>query len=91
MTMNRYSCKIGITNSRERPHVVAVEPWAEDFTLLPGEELEVVTFGDTTVPWFQVVEWDGTSQVYCENTVDFKVLQNGVVLKCGHSRQLSDG
>lgn len=85
--MPRYESKIGVSNSRDKPHVVAVEPWANDYTLLPGEELEIVAFGNTTVPWFHVVEWDGVSQVYCNETMDFRVLQGGVELKCGHNRQ----
>jgi hypothetical protein len=88
--MYPYSSRIGIINSREKPHVIAVEPWAEDFTLLPAEELEIIAFGDTAVPWFQVVEREGTSQVYCDNTLDFKVLQAGIELKCGHNRQLAE-
>jgi len=66
---------------------VAVEPWGEDFTLLPGEALEIVAVGEADTPWFHLVEWEGSSQVYCENAVDFKVLQRGIQLKCGHNRQ----
>lgn len=84
------SCaKLFISNKRDIPHVVAVEPWGEDFTLLPGETLEVVAFGVEATPWFHLVEWDGESQVYCEETLDFKVLQCGVQLECGHNRQSS--
>lgn len=69
------------------PLVVAVEPWANDYTLLPNERLEVVAFGEAAVPWFEVVEWDDAIQVYCENTVNFKVLQGDRELQCGHQRQ----
>jgi hypothetical protein len=85
--MYPYRSKLGVSNSRDAPQVVAVEPWAEDFTLMPGEELEVVAFGKAAVPWFYVVEWDGTSQVYCNAAADFEVLQGGVRLECGHNRQ----
>src|SRR5262249_54509773 len=60
-----FTAKLGVSNSRSKPQVVAVEPWANDYTLLPGEELEIVAFGDAELPWFHVVEWDGVSQVYC--------------------------
>jgi len=76
-----------MSNSRTKPQIVAVEPWANDYTLLPGEELEIVAFGDVEMPWFHVVEWDGASQVYCNETSDFKVFQKGVELECGHNRQ----
>ena len=76
-----------IRNMRNKAHVVAVEPWAEDFTLLHGEELEIIAFGDARVPWFVLDEWDGSTQVYCNETDDFQVMQNGVELECGHNRQ----
>jgi hypothetical protein len=85
--MELYRSKLGISNSRGSPQVVVVEPWAEDFTLMPGEGLEIVALGETEAPWFHVREWEGTSQVFCECTSDFEVLQKGVRLECGHERQ----
>ena len=85
--MNSTTAKLGLSNQRKRPQIVAVEPWANDYTLLPGEELEIVALGEGAMPWFHVVEWDGTTQVYCEETAQFKVLQHGVELECGHNRQ----
>jgi hypothetical protein len=82
-----YCSKLEISNSRKSPQVVAVEPWGEDFTLLPGEELVILAFGELEMPWFHVVEWDGTSQVYCEATSAFKVTQGSRELECGHNRQ----
>jgi hypothetical protein len=79
--------KLGVSNSRDKPHIVAVEPWACDYTLMPGEELVVVAYGENAVPWFFLVEWDDTTQVYCEETVNFKVLQGDRELECGHNRQ----
>ena len=87
----QFSAKLGVWNARKAPQVVAVEPWANDYTLLPDEKLEIIAFGDTTVPWFNVVEWDGTTQVYCENTVDFKVVQGDRELECGHQRPAEPG
>ena len=81
------SSKLGISNHKATPHVVAVEPWGEDFTLLAGEELEIVACGDTNIPHFELVESEGSTQVYCEETVSFKVLQGSVELACGHNRQ----
>lgn len=85
--MYPFASKLGVTNSRNGPQIVAVEPWANDYTLLPGEQLEILAFGKIASPWFNVVEWDGTTQVYCEETSDFKVLQGGRELECGHQRQ----
>jgi hypothetical protein len=83
----RYSSKFGVSNARSTWHEVHVEPWANDYTLLPGEELEIHAFGDDAIPWFNLREWGDVSQVYCEATSDFIVLQNGVELQCGHNRQ----
>jgi hypothetical protein len=87
--MYPYSVKLGVINSRREPLVVVVEPWANDYTLLPGEELVVVAFGERPTPWFNVVEWNNTTQVYCEDTANFKVLQGDRELECGHNRQAS--
>jgi hypothetical protein len=89
--MYPYNSKLGVRNSRKAPQVVAVEPWGNDYTLLPDEELEVIAFGDSAVPWFNVVEWDGATQVYCYGTVDFKVVQGDRELECGHQRQAEPG
>jgi len=85
--MYPFSSKLGVCNSRKAPQVVAVEPWANDYTLMPDERLEIVAFGKVKVPSFTVVEWDGTTQVYCEDTDDFKVVQDNRELECGHQRQ----
>jgi hypothetical protein len=82
-----YSAKLGVWNSRKAPQIVAVEPWGSDFTLMPNEKLEIVALGNTAIPWFNVVEWDATTQVYCEQTDDFKVVQGDTQLECGHQRQ----
>ncbi len=85
--MYPFVAKLGVSNRRTSPQAVVVEPWANDYTLLSGEELEIIAFGDAEMPWFHVVEWDGTSQIYCEETAVFKVVQNGVEIECGHNRQ----
>lgn len=85
--MYPFCSKLGVWNSRKAPQVVEVEPWANDYTLLPDETLEIVAFGEKAVPWFNVVEWDGATQVYCEDTDDFKVIQGNRELECGHQRQ----
>jgi hypothetical protein len=84
--MFQFNSKLGVQNKRKFPQVIAVEPLGNDYTL-PDEELEVVAFGDTTVPWFYVVEWDGATQVYCQDTADFKVIHDNRELECGHQRQ----
>jgi hypothetical protein len=85
--MEEFSTKIGVWNDRQQPWPVHVEPWGEYYTMLPGERLEIVAFGRTVMPWFNGVERGNTTQVYCEDTADFAVYQDGQLLLCGHNRQ----
>ncbi len=88
--MYPFTAKLGFSNSCGKSQVVAVEPWGNDYTLLPGEELEILAFSDSALPWIHVVVWEGTSQVYCQDSADFRVFQKGVELQCGHNRQPED-
>jgi len=85
--MYKFTAKLEVSNFRKLPQIVVVEPWANDYTLLPGEELVIVAFDDRQVPWFHVREWDGTTQVYVQVGADFKVWQGKNELQCGHNRQ----
>ncbi|MFZ6799533.1 hypothetical protein [Undibacterium sp. Di24W] len=85
--MSFYRSKISFNNQRNIPLVIVIEPWGEDYSLMPGEQLELLAYGRNGTPWFHVVEWDDSSQVYCEDADSFKVVQQNVELKCGHNRQ----
>ncbi len=85
-----YSARIVIQNQTEWPRVVFVEPFGEDFTLLPGESLDVVARGSRgeELPYFQVWETVDTSSVWIEGDFrEYDVLQGGIKLECGHQRQ----
>jgi hypothetical protein len=84
----RFRSKIDVWNQRQVPLLVYVEPWANDYTLLPGEELEIVAFGGKQMPQFCIVESESACQVYCNETDDFQVFGNGIELQCGHQRQV---
>ena len=59
---------IGIWNDRPRPHVIWMEPWGADYTLLPNQKL-LVTASDSSSgsgPWFLLVETEGNTQVTVE-------------------------
>jgi hypothetical protein len=86
--MGNLSARIRVQNNTEKPRIVWVEPWAEDFTLLAGEELEIIARGTTEQPWFHIVEWPDSTQVYLEGvSEDYEVLQSGIHLECGHNRK----
>jgi hypothetical protein len=81
--------RIGFWNDRSRPHTVWVEPLGEDYTMLPGERIEIVVRDRKAHPWFTLVETDGNTQAYIEGAqcTDFDVIQEGKRLECGHNRQ----
>ncbi len=85
--MYKFNTKLEVSNSRKTPKVVVVEPWANDYTLLPNEELVIEALDNNEMPWFHVREWDGTTQVYVQVGMDFEVRQGSRVLQCGHNRQ----
>ena len=77
-----------VSNRRTKPLVVYVEPWAEDYTVIPGTEIKIEAYGnDDVLPRFVIVEWDDSIQVYCEETSDFNVFDGSQELKSGHNRQ----
>jgi hypothetical protein len=85
--------RIGVSNNTDRLRIVWVEPIPEDYTLLARESLEVVVHDRSETPWFHVVEWEYSSQVYIEgvNLERFlegivSVFQNGKRLEPGHQR-----
>jgi len=64
---------------------VWLEPWGEDYTLLPKEECVVVASGEK--PWFNLVFTDNNNvKVYAEDTSEAKVMRGSEVLRCGHQR-----
>ena len=85
--MQPYCSKLGISNSRKTPLEVLVEPWAFDYTLMSGEELQIVAFGESNAPYFNLTEWDDSIQVWCEATDSFQVMQGDRELECGHQRR----
>ena len=85
--MTSFSSKLQVHSHKAVPYLVAVEPWGADYTLLPGESLQVVAFGDEVAPSFELVEWNNSCQVYCDDASSYEVRQNGAVIHCGHNRQ----
>ena len=88
--MTLHLSKFRVHSNMEVPHVIAVEPWGADYTLLPGESLEVIATGEEVAPSFELVAWDECSQVYCNDASTYEVMQNGIAIFCGHNRQPED-
>lgn len=81
--------EIAIWNDRPALHIVWIEPWGRDYTMLPKQKLIVTTTGSATEsgPWFSLVETEGNTQVYVERGDDPLVEVDGVPVECGHNRQ----
>lgn len=89
-TLASHSARLRVHNSTPMPRIVWVEPWGEDYTLLPGEELEIMARNEAEQPYFTLVEWPQSTQVYLEGVSDdYEVLQDGSRLGCGHNRQVA--
>jgi hypothetical protein len=80
---------IEIRNDRSRPHVVWIEPWGEDYTLIPNQKVhvEVAETELGTGSYFNLVETEGNTQVYIERGGYPRVSVDGESVECGHNRQ----
>jgi hypothetical protein len=58
--------KLEVWNKTGRIRVVWLEPIPEDYTLLPGERLEIVTTWRLKTPWISVVESLESTQIYID-------------------------
>ena len=91
--MAEFFAKIGVSNDEQQLRVIWVEPWPNDFTLLPGESLEIHVRSSTAQAWFNVVETDRNMQIYVElppsdlMSAVVEVYQGTQMLQSGHNRQ----
>ncbi|MBX7166830.1 MAG: hypothetical protein K1X74_10900 [Pirellulales bacterium] len=91
--MTQCFAKIGVSNDEHHVRVIWVEPWPHDFTLLPGESIEIHVHSSTAQAWFHVVETDRNTQIYVELppsdliTAEVKVFQGTRLLQSGHNRR----
>lgn len=86
------TARVSFTNYREpkAPFTLWVEPWGEDYTLLPGDTLEVVAAGFTTESYFSIVHADheGDLLLYIEGPCDAWTVYDGeTAVYCAHNRE----
>jgi hypothetical protein len=88
----RLVSQVALTNVTDSLQVIWLEPWGEDYTLYPGESIELIAEAFPDPPAFEFHECPNGLQVFVEGLIggdyDFRVLQNGVTLQCGHQRQI---
>ncbi len=66
--------------------VLYLEPWGEDYWLLPGDEVSVETAEERKQDVFSVDMQDEGIQVWVQATQAVVVSASGVVLDSGHQR-----
>jgi len=57
-----------IRNGGSQPLRVAVEPWANEYLLPPGERLEVIATAPESMPTFEIEWTEHVMVVYVEGT-----------------------
>jgi hypothetical protein len=75
-------------NERGRAVVIWIEPWAEDYTLLPGDRFELRADCPKDTPWFGLDQSEEQLTIWVNG--DAAVIQplvvNGVPAECGYNR-----
>ncbi|HEY8562760.1 MAG TPA: hypothetical protein VIL74_20450 [Pyrinomonadaceae bacterium] len=86
------NAKILISNDSERPLLISLEPWGEDYTLLAKEEVEIIAADCPDDFHYNVVYYNDFIAVYVEGGSGNeypRVYRKGVELKCGYNREFS--
>ena len=77
---------LSISNSRVQIMLVMLEPWGEDYWLLPGENFFVKAESKSGDFWYHV-DFEEVVSVYVDGDYEsVLVMQNDDVLECGHNR-----
>lgn len=84
--------KILIANYSDKPLLMMLEPWGEDYTLKPKEGFEIIT-EDCGADFYYSVSYENAwIAVYVEggSRNEYpRVYSKGVELECGYNRELS--
>jgi hypothetical protein len=74
-------------NDRDAPHTYWIEPWAHDFTMLPGQSFQLHIPARSEAPDLHISSNRSETQIYINGRSDFNVMQDGKPLPLGHNRQ----
>jgi hypothetical protein len=81
--------KLHVTNDLPAVITLWLEPWGEDYIMLPDETFEVVAKGTAAEFYFHVIYNAADIKVYAEGSCDaISMFQDGRQLECGHNRAL---
>ncbi len=82
--------KIKVSNDFPEPITLWLEPWAEDYRMMPKDEFEIIAKNVEEDFYFYVV-FDKDKIISAEGQVtDIGIYQNGKLLECGHNREKSE-
>jgi hypothetical protein len=80
--------KLEVTNDRATYITLWLEPWGEDYGMLPGDAFEIVAGDAGEGFYFHVVNGEKGVTVYAEGGVrQISVYHKGAELSCGHNRR----
>ena len=80
--------RIKVTNHRATFVTLWLEPWGEDYGMLPGDEFDVVAADAGDDFYFHLTSEDRDMKLYAEGDVrEVTVYNGGAELSCGHNRQ----
>ena len=82
------SSSFRVSSDRTIPVTVWVEPWGEDFTILPGEEYLFTAVRPGSDFYFHAVWQENDLVLYAEGTSGEVTVHHGTVeVFCGHNRE----
>ncbi|MFZ6780405.1 hypothetical protein ACO0LD_26540 [Undibacterium sp. Ji83W] len=79
------SFKFAVSNNDTDYLIVWIEPWAHDFTLEPGEDIQIIC--DSAEADMDIHRKNGLMQIYLNSSCSFIVQQQGKTINCGHKRK----
>ncbi len=79
--------KIKITNNFPKPIILWLEPWGEDYGMMPGDEFEIIPIDAGEDFHFHLAFTDKDIRVYVEGQALYaQIYHNGKIIECGHNR-----
>lgn len=82
-----YEIKVGFGNDTKSQHILWIELWAEDYTLMPGQRFEIHAGGEDVLPWCNIVACQNATQIDLEACSEYEVYDGETLFECGHHRQ----
>ncbi len=79
--------RILITNYSDKPLLMMLEPWGEDYTLLANEEFEIIAEDCEQDFYYNIVPTENCISVYAEGNEYPRVYKDGVEIDCGYNRE----